>query len=472
MAPPFLLQRLAPLLFTLIVALALQTTAATFPLEIPKRPTSFPLQRPTLAGEVVAWGDNSRAQINIPEGLTNVVAISTLQNHTLVLKSDGTVVAWGDNQFGQIIVPLGLSGVVAVSAGGAHSVALKSDGKVVAWGLTNGGASLVPSNLPNVVAIAAGSGHTIALKPDGTIVGWGSNFGGEASPPTISSPAGPVVPTNVVAIAAGNAHSMALLADNRIVAWPGFGERAILEPAAITMGLGNDLLTLRRDGIVVPPNLVPLNERPVALKSGYFFALALRGDGSVALWRSDVIDGTLNPFLSPPPRLRGVIAIAAGENHAVAIKLPSPPIPTTARASAQIVNGFIVALNILDGGEGYAELPQVNITGGGGSGATATAQISRGVVTGFTITNAGLGYTSQPEITIDPPPFLPKLAIAPSRVNVTMQVVPGKRYQLESSDDLPNFSAIGAPFTAAANTITNEFTLSETGQFFRIQEVP
>ena len=51
-------------------------------------------------------------------------------------------------------------------------------------------------------------------------------------------------------------------------------------------------------------------------------------------------------------------------------------------------------------------------------------------------------------------------------------VVPGKRYQLESSDDLPNFSPIGVPFTAVSNTITNEFTLSETGQFFRIQEVP
>jgi hypothetical protein len=93
-------------------------------------------------------------------------------------------------------------------------------------------------------------------------------------------------------------------------------------------------------------------------------------------------------------------------------------------------------------------------------------------VTGFTITNAGIGYTSQPTVTIDPPPFLPKLTIATSRVGVTMQVVPGKRYQLESSNDLPNFGPLGTPFVASTDTISQEFAVSETGQFFRIVEVP
>jgi hypothetical protein len=100
------------------------------------------------------------------------------------------------------------------------------------------------------------------------------------------------------------------------------------------------------------------------------------------------------------------------------------------------------------------------------------AQISRGVVTGFTMTSAGIGYTSAPTVTIEPPPFLPKLAVSTSRVNVTMQVVPGKRYQLEASSDLPNFSPVGAAFVANGPTLNQEFVVSETGQFFRIEEVP
>jgi alpha-tubulin suppressor-like RCC1 family protein len=51
-------------------------------------------------------------------------------------RSDSSVVAWGDNSFGQCNVPAlppGLS-YVEVAAGGLHTVARCSDGSVVAWG--------------------------------------------------------------------------------------------------------------------------------------------------------------------------------------------------------------------------------------------------------------------------------------------------------------------------------------------------
>ena len=53
---------------------------------------------------------------------------------TWALKSDGTVIAWGDNSHGQTNLPAGLSNVVAIAAGYYHSLAVCSDGTVQAWG--------------------------------------------------------------------------------------------------------------------------------------------------------------------------------------------------------------------------------------------------------------------------------------------------------------------------------------------------
>jgi 4-hydroxybenzoate polyprenyltransferase len=52
----------------------------------------------------------------------------------------------------------------------------------------------------------------------------------------------------------------------------------------------------------------------------------------------------------------------------------------TATAIATVINGFVVAITITDGGAGYTEPPTVTLSGGGGSGATATALVSNGAV--------------------------------------------------------------------------------------------
>ena len=85
--------------------------------------------------------------------------------HSLALKYDGTVVAWGDDSAGQTNVPAGLSNVVAIAAGGFHSLALKTDGSVVAWGDDSASSPSCRSGLSNVVAIAAGYLHSMALTP-------------------------------------------------------------------------------------------------------------------------------------------------------------------------------------------------------------------------------------------------------------------------------------------------------------------
>jgi alpha-tubulin suppressor-like RCC1 family protein len=83
---------------------------------------------------IAAWGYGFEGKNDIPQGLTNVVAIAEGASHTLALLADGTVRVWGKNYRGQLDVPPGLADVVAIAAGLYHSVALKADGTVVTWG--------------------------------------------------------------------------------------------------------------------------------------------------------------------------------------------------------------------------------------------------------------------------------------------------------------------------------------------------
>jgi len=99
-------------------------------------------------------------------GLANVVAIAAGGYQCLALKSDGSVVAWGDNSQDQCNVPPGLTNVVAVAGGGGHSLALGADGKVTAWGAVLSGQCDLPPGLPPASGIAAGEYHTVVLLAD------------------------------------------------------------------------------------------------------------------------------------------------------------------------------------------------------------------------------------------------------------------------------------------------------------------
>ena len=61
-------------------------------------------------------------------------------------------------------------------------------------------------------------------------------------------------------------------------------------------------------------------------------------------------------------------------------------------------SGGIVEIDVTTPGTGYTTAPTVQITGGGGTGATATATVSGGAITGVTITSPGSGYTSTPTV--------------------------------------------------------------------------
>ncbi len=205
------------------------------------------------SGGVVGWGDNGNGQTTIPASASsNVMAISAGDGHALALKTDGSVIAWGYNINKQAVVPAGAqSGVVAISAGGQYSLALKTDGSVIAWGNLQS-YPLPASASSNVASLESGTSHALAVKTDGSVVGWGDPANGR-----IAIPAG--ASSGVAAISAGFDHSLVLKSDGSLLAFGGNANGQITIPSAAQTGVA-------------------------AIAAGNRFNLAVKTDGSVVAW--------------------------------------------------------------------------------------------------------------------------------------------------------------------------------------------
>lgn len=234
-------------------------------------------------GTLIAWGYNGDNQTSVPTNALRFVSLASGAGHNLAITETGSLVAWGRNDAGQCNIPAGASNsVLGVAAGDAHSLALLSSGLVVAWGDNSFGQCSVPQGLSGVKAIAAGRNHSLALRVNGTVVGWGFNAYGQATAPVLS---------NVVAIAGGYLHSVALLSNGTVVVW---GDN--------TFGQGN-----------VPAGLTNL----VAIAAGDYHTLGLRADGTVVGWG----DNTYGQ-IAVPGGLNNVFAVASGNYHGLAL-MPS-----------------------------------------------------------------------------------------------------------------------------------------------------
>jgi hypothetical protein len=75
----------------------------------------------------------------------------------------------------------------------------------------------------------------------------------------------------------------------------------------------------------------------------------------------------------------------------------------SASAEAVVINGFLVAVNVKDTGEGYMDVPTVTVEGNG-SGAVAKATLNDGKVVSIQVLDAGRNYSTSPTIVIGPPP--------------------------------------------------------------------
>lgn len=179
-------------------------------------------------------------------------------------------------------------------------------------------------NSGDITGISTGEFFTLFLKADGTVLATGDNTTGQLGDGTQSirnSPVPVVNLSNAVAISASQLHSLALLADGTMMAW---GRNAEGQLGGGGGGIGQFA--------VIPTPVINLTN-VTAIASGGIFSLALKSDGTVWAWGSNsngqLGNGTTpnsNPHGTPTQvganvtGFNNIIAIAAGVNHAVALK--------------------------------------------------------------------------------------------------------------------------------------------------------
>ncbi len=289
-------------------------------------------------GTVVTWGS---AGVESP-GLERVVRIANTGSGYLAVRDDGTVVKWGGTS---TYVPPGLSNVIAVAGAGpvvSHSLALCSDGTLVGWGAS--GPATIPPDLARVGAIAASDRLTVAVRAPvpaervplastaspGSVTSTTATLTGMATPSTAPSTAwfewgtddhldqrtadtaigsglGVVhVSATLDDLAAGSIYRYRLVVSNQF----GIARGAVrlFTTGARVSGWGSGWY-----GRVLPP---PDLSNVVAVAAGDYHGLAIRNDGSLAMWGHYY--GRV-PVGSPPPDLGPVTAIAGGRSHTLAV---------------------------------------------------------------------------------------------------------------------------------------------------------
>lgn len=143
------------------------------------------------------YNDEGYLSISKVPDVTEVISIASGQNHTSVLRKDGTVLTWGENKYGQlglepstknVYIPAEVfnqSGLEKIRAGWTHTALLTSTGEIINWGRNNygqlGSQRSTPHkpeklcDLKDVTKLSIGSEHNLAVTEDGKLYSWGLN---------------------------------------------------------------------------------------------------------------------------------------------------------------------------------------------------------------------------------------------------------------------------------------------------------
>jgi alpha-tubulin suppressor-like RCC1 family protein len=166
-----------------------------------------------VAGGVVAWGQNTAGQINVPPNIAELKDIDAGYYHVAAITKNDRVVCWGRNQEGQALPPLGLNDASTIGCGLAHTICSKKDGTITSWGDNSYGQRnlyVTTSSFEIFNNLAITNGHVLALYTKTfdlvggpytrtTLKGWGSNSNGQINIPSavLEGPIPEVAPYNI-----------------------------------------------------------------------------------------------------------------------------------------------------------------------------------------------------------------------------------------------------------------------------------
>ncbi|WP_407543321.1 hypothetical protein Q0M94_25665 (plasmid) [Deinococcus radiomollis] len=187
---------------------------------------------------------------------------------------------------------------------------------------------------PPKVSLAGGSDHSLALNTDGTVRGWGYNFDGELGDGTYTSSSTPVTASGlsgVVGLAGGDAHTLALKADGTVNSWGANGSGQ----------LGNSTVAYYSNTPITVTGLTGV----VSIASGRDHSLALKSDGTVRSWgynaQGQLGNGTTASSSTPVTvsNLTDVVSLAGGGAHSLALRADGTVRSWGYNGSGQLGNG-------------------------------------------------------------------------------------------------------------------------------------
>jgi len=285
--------------------------------------------------------------------LTDVSAVSTGWFHTCALKTDGTVYCWGANNFGQLgdnttterhtpVQVKGIGGVgyltniSSISSGNNQTCALKTDGTVYCWGyarwlgVDSGDCQpefyyLTPTQVKGV----GGSGYLTdvsqidlggfglwqcenficALKTDGTVYCWGYNSNGQLGdnttsthkyPTPVKGVGGSGYLTDVSQISVGISYTCALKTDGTVYCWGGNGSGQLGDNTTINRYTPVQVKGIGGEGYLTDVSQISL---------GDVHTCALKTNGTVYCWGHNVegqLGDNTNENKKTPVQVQGI----------------------------------------------------------------------------------------------------------------------------------------------------------------------
>lgn len=187
-----------------------------------------------------------------------------------------------------------------------------------------------PASAPGIRHVAARA-FALVVKGDGSVVGWGRDADGQAARPpspkrVITAPVVLELPGKAVQVALGSSSQYALLEDGTVISWGSNDEGQLGNGPT---GASNEL------GRYPKPSITPVRVTGltgiVQIAAGFKHALALKDDGTVYAWgrrdNGEVGDGEPKGLRAVPavgptlvPGLRDIIQIAADGGHSLALR--------------------------------------------------------------------------------------------------------------------------------------------------------